>query len=331
MPAPTQTSAVVNVNNGGSTSTVTMTGVVAGSTLMVVLPAFRFSTPDGALVTGVSSSNGGALTLARSRLRNSDNGGNQHRLGVHVFLLQNAAAGSHTLTVTFANATGNYADWFSMEVPGLMTSGALDASASTDGAFVHGVSSVSVISGALAEALSMAVVVAAGQGASSWNGSTTAPFPAPSGGWIALRGKRYGASLDGVPFQASYLDTSSVAALTASWTVPNDSVSDGFITAIVVLRLAAGGNYVEILLQPDTEDGVAINGTSGWIVHVAPADPKDGYVVYSGVAAQVTGNEIRVQGAGGTTAVGGTVNVQVINAALNYTSGWGVGTVRAAA
>jgi hypothetical protein len=329
MPTPLQTTAVQNHDNAGATDTASVTGVVAGSTLIVVIGSYRYTT-TGALVSGVSSSNGGALTLARERLRASDDGGGAHRLGLHVYFLPNAASGSHTITVTFTNGSGNYADWFVTEVPGLAATSPHDSAAAADAAFAHGVSSVSVTTGALAQASSFILAAACGQGAATWNGSTTAPMPAPSG-FTALRGKVYGGSLDGVPFQASYDDVESVAPVTASWTVPNDSVADGFLAIAVAFNLASGTNYVEILCTPDTEDGVTINASTGWIVHVAAGDPKDGYTVYSGIAAQATGNEIRVPGASAGVAVSGTVNVQVVNAGLGYTSGWGVGTVRAAA
>jgi hypothetical protein len=213
-----------------------------------------------------------------------------------------------------------------MEVPGLKTSGALDATATTDNAFAHGVSSVSVTSGALAQAQSWALVVAAGQGASTWNGSTTAPMPAPSG-FTALRGKVYSGSLNGAPFQASWQDTSSVAALTASWTVPNDSYADGFITMAVVYGLASGSNYIEILTG-----GTTINGTTGWTVQYSAADPKLGYTEVLNVAAQASGNELRVPAPAGTT-VGQSINAQAFQASPGTlsTTAWGVGTVRAGA
>ena len=330
MPTPLQVTAVQNHSNGGATDTVTMTGVLAGSTLIVVVPAFRNSTPNAALVSGVSSSNGGALTLALSRLRNSDNGGGQHRLGQHVFFLPNAAAGAHTLTVTFSNATANYSDWFAFELSGISPASPHDATASASAAIAYGPSIASVTSNGLAQQQNFILAVAAGVGASSWNGSTTAPMPAPSGGYASLRGKAY-TSFNGVPFQASWLDTASVAPVSASWTIPNDSIDDGTIAMLVVFKLSSGGNYIEILVTPDIEDGVTVNASTGWTVHVAAGDPKDGYMVYSGVTAQAAGNEIRVSGAAGAVAVGGTVNVQVVNASLGYTSGWGVGTVRASA
>lgn len=329
MPTPLQTTAVQNHNNGGATDTVAMTGVVAGSTLIVVVPAYRYTT-TGALVSGVSSSNGGALTLARGRQAASRSGAGSHRMGLHVYFLPNAAAGSHTITVTFTNATGNYADWFVTEVPGLATTSPHDTAAAADAHADAVVSSVSVATGTLAQASSFVLVTAAGQGASTWNGSATAPMPAPTG-FTALRGKALPGAIDGMPFQSSYDDVESVAPVSALWTVPDDSINDGFLAVAVAFKLASGTNYVEILVTPDAEDGVTVNTTTGWIVHVAAGDPKDGYTVYSGIAAQATGNEIRVPGAAGAVAVGGTLNVQVVNAGLGYTSGWGVGTVRAAA
>jgi hypothetical protein len=325
MAAPIQTTAVQNHDNGGATDTVTMTGVVAGSTIVVVLPAFRYSTANAALLSGVSSSNGGALTLTKSRLRNSDNGSGSHRLGLHVYELLNAAAGSHTITVTFANASGNYADWFAMEVPGLKSSGAHDSTASADAAFAHPVSSVSVTSGTLAQAQSFAIAVACGVAASTWNGSTTAPFPAPAGGWTSLRGARVSGALAGVPFQAAYQDTSSVAAVAATWTVPNDSTDDGFLAMIVVWGLASGSNYIEILTG-----GTTINGTTGWTVEYSASDPKNGFSRVLNVSAQASGNELRVPAPAGTT-VGQSINAQAYQASPGTlsTTAWGVGTVRA--
>lgn len=323
MPAPLQTSAVQNHNNGGATDTLSLTGVTAGSTIIVVLPAYRYDTPSGALVSGVSSSNGGSLTLAKSRLRNSDNGAAQHRLGLHVYFLLNAPAGSHTITATFVNATGNYADWIAVEVPGLKATGALDVTATTDAAFAHGVSSVSVTSGALAQAESFVLVAAAGQGASTWNGSSTAPMPAPTG-FTALRGKPYGASLDGVPFQASYADVASIAPNIASWTVPNDSYADGFIAMAVVFREASGTNYVEILTG-----GANIDGTTGWTIYANVADwTATGTLKHENIAAQLTGDELRIPAPAGTT-VGQGVNVHGFNSTLSFASS--VGTVRAGA
>jgi hypothetical protein len=324
MPTPV-VSAITSSATIGSTSAISVTAS-EDDLIIAIIPCFRFGT-GGALVSGVASNVGGALSLVASRLRASDDAGGANRLGLYAYMLPNAAAGSHTITTTFVNGSVNYASWCVIRIPGMATVSPDDIKVT--GEFVRNTLTLSIASGAnLAQSSEVAFAVACGMGNNVWNGSTAPPLGAPSG-WTGLAGSVNNST--GVPVHISYQETSSVAALSASWVVPDDSIDDGSIVMMLSFKTTSGTNYVEILMTPDTEDGVTVNATTGWIVHVSAADPKDGYTVYSGISAQATGNEIRLPGAAGSVAVGGTVNVQVINAGLGYTSGWGVGTVRAAA
>jgi hypothetical protein len=190
-----------------------------------------------------------------------------------------------------------------------------------------GVGSISVGPTAnLSQAQSMVFAAFAAQTNFLWGG--TDPGTPPSG--FTVLGAN---ATNTAPSPAiwAWQDVNSTAPISATMGIVGGAGNpDGTRGIIVALKLASGSRYVEILMSPDTEDGVIINGTSGWIVHISPDDPADGYTVYSGISAQASGNEIRVPGAGAGLAVGATLNAQVVNAALGYTSGWGVGTVRQA-
>lgn len=329
MPAPIQTSAIDNTGSGGTTRTITLTGVVAGSTLVAWLPTYRYDTA-ASHVSGVSSSNGGAFTLARGRIRNSQNGGGSFRLGLACYVLLNAAAGTHVITATFANSSGNTVAWFAAELPGIRSTAAVDIA--VDGDIVYGSPVISLASGGnLAQAQEFAMLVFCGMGTDRWNGSTSGvPAVTAGEGWTGWAGyyTNTGSPIPGMPFAAYWRDTSTTAAIDGSVAVKTDSITDPFLMMMVTLRLAAGSFYVEVLLTPQT--GVTVNGTTGWIVEMSTGDPAAGATVVPNITAQTTGNELRPPAPSGAT-LGQTVNVVAYNPTLAHTQGsggTGVGTTR---
>ena len=99
---------------GDSTSgAISLTGVTAGSTLIVHI---QFGASGGAAISSVSD--GTAYTIAGSSLADSTNG-NQTSA---VYYLQNASAGSHTVTTTFST-TALGIDLRIFEIGGVVTTG----------------------------------------------------------------------------------------------------------------------------------------------------------------------------------------------------------------
>jgi hypothetical protein len=320
MPTPVA-SAITSSATIGSTSAISVTAS-EDDLILAIIPCFRFGT-TGALVSGVSSNVGGALSLVASRLRASDDAGGGNRLGLYAYMLPDAAAGSHTITTTFVNGSVNYASWCVIRIPGMATVSPDDIKVT--GEFVRNTLTLTIASGAnLAQAQEVVFAIACGMGNNVWNGSTAPPLGAPSG-WTGLAGSVNNTT--GVPVHISYQETSSVAALSASWVVPDDSIDDGSIVMMVSFKTTSGTNYIEILTG-----GTTINGTTGWTVQYSAADPKLGYTEVLNVAAQASGNELRVPAPAGTT-VGQSINVQAFQASPGTlsTTAWGVGTVRAGA
>lgn len=81
--------------DSGDTSTVTITGVTAGSTLLV----FSKQASDSRYITAVSDDNGSGWAAARSAVGNS--------FGLSSWYLENANAGTHVLTLTFDSASAS--------------------------------------------------------------------------------------------------------------------------------------------------------------------------------------------------------------------------------
>lgn len=324
MAAPLQTSSVDNTGAGTSTRTISLTGVTAGSTLVAWLFTYRYDTASTHL-TSVSSSNGGAFTLARTRLRNSQNGSGTFRLAIHCYYLTNVASGSHTITATFSNAADNTVSWFVSEVPGIAASSPVDINIDAD--VVYGSSTISIgPTNNLSQALEFAMLAFTGMGTDIWNGATSGNGNAPSG-WTAWRGfyTNTGSPIPGMPFAAYYRDTTTTAPLSGAVTVKTDSITDPFLMMIVTLKQSSGSYYVEVLLNPQT--GITVNGTTGWTVEMSTGSPSVGATIVTGLAAQSTGNELRPPAPAGA-ALGATVNVIAYNTSLAHSAGTGVGTTR---
>lgn len=325
MPNPLQTSAVDPTSTGGSTRTITLTGVTAGSTLVAWLPTYRYD-PAASHITGVSSSNGGAFTLVRGRIVNSQNGSGTFRLGLACYLLTNVAAGSHTITASFANSSGNTVSWFVSELPGVVPTSPVDIATDVD--YLYGSPSVSIgPTGNLSQAPEFAMVVFMGMGTDIWNGATSGDGNPPSGwtAWRAFYDNFSSVPPPGVPFAAYYQTAATTAPLAATVTAKTGSITDPWLVMLVTLKLAAGSYYVEVLLSPQA--GITVDGSTGWTVEYSAGDPRDGATIATNVTAQATGNELRVPAPTGTT-VGQLINVVAYNTALSHGAGTGVGTTR---
>lgn len=324
MAAPLQTSSVDNTATGTDTRTISLTGVTAGSTLVAWLFTYRYDTA-ASHVSGVSSSNGGAFTLARTRMRNSQNGAGGFRLAIHCYYLTNAASGSHTITASFDEATDNTVSWFVSEVPGIVTSSPVDIAIDAD--VVYGSPSISIGPTAnLAQAQEFAMLAFTGMGTNVWNGATSGNGNPPAG-WTGWRGYYVasGSPVPGMPFAAYYRDTTTTAPLSGSVTVLTDSITDPFLMMIVTLKQSSGAYYVEILLSP--QSGISVNGSSGWTVEMSTGSPSAGATIVTGVTAEASGNELRVTPPSGAT-LGQEINVIAYNTTLSHGAGTGVGTTR---
>jgi hypothetical protein len=333
MPTPTQAGTLTKFSiANNATTTRTITGVAAGASLVLFIGPDRFATGyTGELLTVTCPT--AAFERVGHEASFSNNAGGNIRQECSIYLATNVAPGSHTVTIQAANIGGNtnptVGSWLLSEFPGIVSVAPASALAApaVAGRIPAGAPLITVgPTGNLSQAQAMIVAFFVARLNFYWNSAD--PGIPPTGHTLLAQDSDNTVS---TPAIASWQDVNSTSPVSVSMAVVGSATSNGDGTrgVAVPLRLASGANYVEVLCTPDSEDGVVINGTTGWIANVAVGDPKDGYVVYSGIAAQATGNEIRVPGAGGTVAVGGTVNVQVVNAGLNYTSGWGVGTVRA--
>jgi hypothetical protein len=333
MPTPTQAGTLTKFSiANNATTTRTITGVVAGASLVLWIGPERFATSYTGEVLTVTCPTATFVRIAHQASFSNDAGGNV-RQECSIYLATNVASGSHTVTIQAANIGGNTnateGPWVLSEFPGIVAvaPASATAAASLAARIANGVASITLGPSAnLSQAQAMVLAWFVARRNFLWNGAS--PGVASSGFTLIAQDV---ANATASPAIASWQDVNSTSPVSVPMGVVGSADNgDGTRGVAAFLRLASGANYVEILVQPDTEDSVTVNATTGWTVHVAAGDPKDGFLVYSGIAAQATGNEIRVAGAGGTVAVGGTVNVQVVNSALGYTSGWGVGTVRAA-
>lgn len=332
MPAPTQAGSLTKytlANNATTTRNITV--AAAGGALLLFLAPERFATGyTGELLTVTCPT----VTLVRiaHEASVSNNAGGNIRQECSVYLATGIAAGTHTVTIQAANIGGNTnnttGSWLLSEVPGIVAVAPASAlaAAALSGRIADNVATITLGPSAnLSQPQAMIVSWFAGRFNYLWNG--TDPGSPPTGHTLIAQDVTNGSA---TPAIASWQDVNSTSPFSVAMGVVGSTAlnGDGTRGVAVALRLASGSNYVECLLTPDTEDGVSINGTSGWQVNIATGDPKNGYTVYQGITAQATGNEIRVPGGGGAIGVGGTVNFQVINPALGYTSGWGVGTVK---
>lgn len=333
MAVPSPISTVVRSQSAGSTLGPISITVAAGDAIVVYASCYRATTggelmnlPTAAGMTFEIITDG--TTQAR-QLKATDSGGGTGRVGHYAWIARNVTAGAKSITLNFVNSSANVAAGFAFAVPRVPASGTYCSRVVNAVYGINVTSVVASISTNLSQARNTVVAVASGIGTNLWNGSASGDGVQPSG-WSMLRGVTEnftGGNVDGPPFQAGYIDTNSVAPLSATWTVADDTLDEGFVTTIFALLDVEGGNYVEILLEPASGAGITINGSTGWTVEVSAGDPKDGAQVFSNVAARATGNEIRVPAPAGTTA-GQTVNVIVYNATLAHSGGTGVGSTR---
>ncbi len=327
MPAPLQTTAVATFAAGTGNETRSLTSVVAGSTIGCLVATYRQDalTPH---VTSVTSSNGGALTAALTRTRNSQNAGGGNRLTLTLYLLQNAAAGSHTLTLVKAQTGDTFGSWFAFEVGGVVASSAVDIA--TDASVDYPNASVSIgPTASLSQAQEFAIAAVAGLGSILFNGSATPPSVAPAG-FTAWASYNQVSPFVAVPFQASYADLNSVSPLSAAWTVDTTGIDDGYLAIIVTLKLISGTFFVEILLDPDpnASPAITINNSAGWTVEMSSGSPAAGATIFTNVTAQSTGNKLHVPAPSGV-ALNAQVNVIAYNTGLGLSGERGVGTVKA--
>jgi hypothetical protein len=108
----------------GAGATIALSGVVAGNTLVLLSSFFR-STRTGAAAATPTDSAGGTWLAGVTPAAASFNGG-ANDVGVGIFVLENAAAGTHTATPENASTHHNTL----LEFSGLALSGTRDASAS---------------------------------------------------------------------------------------------------------------------------------------------------------------------------------------------------------
>lgn len=328
MPAPTQTSPLQTFAAGGGNEIITLTSVAANACVGAIVATYR---QDALLphVASVTSSNGGALTSARSRTRNSQNAGGGNRLTLTVYLLPNAAAGTHTLTLVKGQTGTTFGSWFAFELPGVAPSSPVDIA--IDASVDHPSPSVSIGPTAqLSQALEFAMAIVAGLGTAIFNGSSTPPSVAPDG-FVAWRSYNQNSPLVGVPMQASYADLNSTAPLSATWTVSTDSIDDGYLAMIVTLKLSAGAFFVEVLLQwhPSEPSPTSLDGSAGWSVVVSPGVIGGaGTVTHTNVTAQPSGSKLHLPAPPGVT-LNQQVNVIPWNVTLGYDASLDYGTVKA--
>lgn len=332
MATPVGLTSVVRSQSAGSTLTgLSVTVATTGSAVVVYASCYRASTtgellnaPTASGVTFEVITDG---TTSAKSLKATDSGGGSGRIGHYWFIARNVAAGALAITLNMVNASATCVAAFACEVPRVPTSGSYCARA-VNATAAAGVTSVSVaFSQDLSQARNTVLAVASGIGTDAWNGSTSGDGVQPSG-WNMLRGycpNFTGGSIDGPPFQAAYLDTTTVVRPSASWSVVNNTFSEGFVATAVALLDTETSLYVEILLQP--QSGIAVNGSSGWTVEVSAGSPSLGATIHTNITAQATGNELRVPAPVGVTA-GQQVNVIAYNGTLAHATGTSVGTTR---
>jgi hypothetical protein len=334
MPTPTQAGALTKFSIGNAaTTTRTITDVAAGAALTLWIAPQRFASGFTDELLTVSCPTATFVRVGH-HVGVSDNAGGGFRQELSLYLATAVAAGSHTVTITAASIGGNANDtrgsWLLSEWSGIAQEApaAVLAAPAVSNRIATGIASITVgPSLVLSQSQCMVLSGFAAQTNFLWGGTDPGTPPV---GYTLLAQTTDNATP--TPILLGWRDTTAADAVSATTTVVGSSANpDGTRGLLVPLRLSSGSDYVEILVTPDTEDGVTVDGTTGWTAHIATADPRNGFNVFTGLSARPSGNEIRVPNGAPGVANGGTVNAQVVNAALGYTSGWGLGTARGAA
>lgn len=211
--------------SSGTTITLTLNGVGAGSTIIVA----AITQSSSGTASSISDTNG-TYTLAK------DSGSFGTGTGEHamVWYMENAASGTHTATVTQVS-TARPSWGVICEVSGLLTSGSLDTSASGGGTTAQSLATGSTAT--LAQAIEFAIAIGGmtSSGAGSANIGITDP---PTGAsWLTVAATQDDTSSK-PGAECAYIITAATTALSASWTW-TDANTRSSAGAIATFKAAA--------------------------------------------------------------------------------------------
>ena len=270
-----------NVDSGWANASDTIPGVASGSMLIAFISAYRYNTTTGELINGVSDNKGNTWVLAGKSIANQ---GGVHRVATYMYIAQNVASGSTTVSLDFTyEDDSTFCEWNVEEWSGFQTAGAVDVTASSSAS-----SGTSISSGSTA---------GLGQSANTVFGMLAGPYiyaindtggsGAAPAGFTLLNGNTTQVVSDRLPFQTVYNNIVSQSAQSVAWTVPIDSMG---VALVVVIQDAVATSLV---VDVDFADALAASPPTE--VHVWAGGRPDQVL-----SRRYTGSEISVTGSAGS-------------------------------
>jgi hypothetical protein len=268
-------------------ATLTFSGVLTGSLLVVTVEATRYTDQFGTNIIDGMTSAGGTINwqLAKRKQKNSNN--NSFTQEITEWFLPNAASGTHNVKIDQQGTAALTWRMHGEEYSGCDTANPLGASADNSG----NPGSTSATSGSTGTLPQANMVVRA---------TILALYEtlADAGsGWTQQI--EFEATSEATRISTSTLDkiVASTAAQTASWTIGSDP-EHGWCAIITAYKQAGAAVNKRIEI---TGCETSVNGTTGWTVYFWKTDPGSGLVsgVYkvTGLTAEATGGKIYVTGA----------------------------------
>jgi len=281
---------------GAAKLSATLAGVAAGHTVVVVTSAFRFSTPTGDLVTGVTIGGTAATLAARGSAVQS---GTNHRTECCIWLRPNMSSGDAAVVVAVDGTVDInwHADsWAFSASPLDQTATAQHLSPGTPSVPVPATGTT----GALAQASQVVIAAAASRYTWTWGG-TYGGGGTPPGGYTLLFGITED-SVNQVPFQSAYRSTASTAGVSAGFSVVDGAaVTAG---ALATFRLQSVQRRLRVRAE------AAINGATGITAYAWPGEPDASLArKWTNVAAESSGGVVLLPDPPAAWSTGSTVNV----------------------
>lgn len=288
------------MDTGSAGATLSIAGVVAGNALIAQVVAHRAGTPSGNLIAGIGSRIGGSpANTWQLAVRESYVSGAGAMTEVTIWYALNVAAGDTSIELDFQyEDDSTFCRWGVDEWAGILTSGALDKTASSE--VGPNSASITVTGTTLAQAAELVIGAVGNKWNFSWNGSASGAGAAPAGGYTVLRGDTDNAVMS---FQAAYKEVSATTAPTITWDQVNDA-DQGCVAALATFRIGTINRRIRVAFD------AAINGATGitayaWRGLLESVLPKK----YTGLTAEASGGVLLIPVAAGDYTTGESVSV----------------------
>lgn len=131
--AITRVQTVAGLANGAGSGTATLSGVVAGNTIVVSVTCWQGTNGSSATPTGITTGGTGTFTKDVEAASIQIGGNGWEHVRTSIWRASNVSAGTHLVTVSWNGGTGTYGQFTVTEYSGLATSTPLDQSATGTG------------------------------------------------------------------------------------------------------------------------------------------------------------------------------------------------------